>query len=619
MKSAGDTPRPPPHGRASPFAGWVGGLMLVVLCAAAYLPGLRALPPVDRDESRFAQASKQMLDSGTLRGWVVPMVGDKPRLNKPPIIYWLQSASAAAFDLPSAARLDAPRARRDALQTGGVWVFRVPSVLAALAATLITWRLGLSMFGAGHARTAWIAAAILASSFIVVWDARQARADQLLLAVTTAALAALWSCWKQACATDERARRPAIAMRSVLLFWLLVGVGIMSKGPVTPMVAALTAVALSAATGRWRWMRSMRPVAGVAIVLACGLPWVLLVGSEVGWSAYLAIIKEEVLGRSVAPSEGHWGPPGYHAVLLPLMFFPGSMLTAAGLALAWKRSREIPAGATVAAAGPGKIAAWLERFRTEKPARPELFLLCWLGPAWLVFELISTKLPHYTMPLYPALALLSARAVTLAASSSDAARALGLGAFSARLGLALWLVIGAGLGIALPITLAALGGFAAAPGVMLALGGLIGCAGGLVFAGGRALWRGHYVLAQGLGVALVLLTASVVFHIVLPRLRAPWVSSRLWTIIEREDPKGVARIGAVGFHEDSLKFLTSGRLVRLGPKRAVEWAREHPGAILVLPVEISGSSFPEAEKLGSVLGLNYSKGEWVDLVVVRAP
>src|SRR4051812_42978968 len=72
---------------------WTGSLLLVLLCLAVYLPGLRSIPPVDRDESRFAQASRQMLEggvAGTPGAWVVPMVQNRPRLNKPPLIYWLQ-------------------------------------------------------------------------------------------------------------------------------------------------------------------------------------------------------------------------------------------------------------------------------------------------------------------------------------------------------------------------------------------------------------------------------------------------------------------------------------------------------------------------------------------------
>src|SRR5690348_4119435 len=77
--------------RASARSWRRGGVGLIILCLLVYIPGLWTIPPVDRDESRFAQASRQMLESGTLEGWVVPKVQDRPRLNKPPLIYWAQA------------------------------------------------------------------------------------------------------------------------------------------------------------------------------------------------------------------------------------------------------------------------------------------------------------------------------------------------------------------------------------------------------------------------------------------------------------------------------------------------------------------------------------------------
>ena len=71
--------------------------VLILLASVVLLPGLASIPVVDRDEARFVQASRQMLDSGTLEGWTVPMVGEKYRLNKPPLIYWLQATSAGVL------------------------------------------------------------------------------------------------------------------------------------------------------------------------------------------------------------------------------------------------------------------------------------------------------------------------------------------------------------------------------------------------------------------------------------------------------------------------------------------------------------------------------------------
>ncbi|MDX2115018.1 MAG: hypothetical protein SFZ24_05265 [Planctomycetota bacterium] len=603
--------------RAHWLGRWPGALALVLLCLVAYAPGLFAVPPVDRDESRFALASAQMRASDTLRGWVVPMMGDVPRLNKPPLLYWLQAGSAAALD-------------RFITSPGGIGPYRLPSALAATVAALLTWRLGLSMFpsrtgplaSAGLAaparpdhRSAFLAAALLSTSLVVLWDARQARADQLLLACTTAAMALLWACWRRAAprqAPTHAPSRPSLALCAA--FWLTVALGIMAKGPITPMIAGLTALTLSAATGRWRWMLRLRPLLGVAIILVAALPWVVLVAREVGWQLYFRTIWDETLGRSVSPSEGHWGPPGYHLAMLPVMFWPGSMLTAAGLALAWRRARAAPQAPNSAG-----LRAWLGRFTDEHPA--ELFLLAWIAPSWLVFELVSTKLPHYTLPLYPALALLSARAVMIASTNPEAPRALGLHSAAGKLGLALWWIIGTLATVAGPILLVRWGQWSplSGAGPLLFLGALIGAAAGLNLSILRALWKRSLGLAQVLAVTTALVGSATLFGVALPAVTQPWVSVRLHEIIRRLDPDASARIGAIGYHEDSLKFFTRGRLDRLGLRSLGVWLEGPPG-ILIVPADRAAEALalagaPTAEPQGIVTGFNYSKAEPVDLHV----
>ncbi|MBC7770883.1 MAG: glycosyltransferase family 39 protein, partial [Pyrinomonadaceae bacterium] len=465
-----------------------GGIGLVLLCLLVYVPGLWTIPPIDRDESRFAQASRQMLESGTLSGWIVPMVQDKPRLNKPPLIYWLQAGSAALLgDAPDQwAWLDG--------ESQNVWVYRVPSVLAAMMTVLLTWRLGVRMF---DPRAAWLAAALLAVCPMVVWDAHQARADQVLLAMTTATMLCLWVVWKQGIdgsghpgikwrASDpsganrreveaaqpgvrQDAFSPADSFRPSahaaqtpvprsgwkwpVLFWLFLTLGVMTKGPITPMVAGLTALSLSLLTRRWRWLLDLRPLVGIVILVAIVAPWVygvtrvledpalqLRMGMPLpspgeparsGFAAYWSIVYAETIGRSAGAKEGHWGPPGYHIVLLGALFWPGSLLTAAAIGRAWKRglvarmklNEEVAETAEGRKSGRfaslrGSVASWLRRLYHSRAGRPaELFCLAWMLPSWIVFELISTKLPHYTMPLYPAVAMLSARMLFAARTS----------------------------------------------------------------------------------------------------------------------------------------------------------------------------------------------------------
>jgi 4-amino-4-deoxy-L-arabinose transferase-like glycosyltransferase len=304
-------------------------------------------------------------------------------------------------------------------------------------------------------------------------------------------------------------------------------------------------------------------------------------------------------------------------VLLPLMFWPGSLLTAAGVVLAWKQSRR--AEAVAPASGPGRLGRWLARFSDERPG--ELFLIAWLVPSWVVFELVNTKLPHYTMPLYPALALLSARAVMLASSDASAATAMGLRSIGARIGFGVWLVLGVALTAAAPVALARFGGLGGDLNTRLMMGALVGTATGCVVVAARALWLGLFARAQHFGLAAMVLAGAASFGVVLPRLHAPWVSPRLARIIDGADPKGTRPVAAVGYHEDSLKFLTNGRLDRLGWPSVREWVAAHPDGLVIVPA----AGFEEKAKeagvalvpIGRTSGFNYSKGDEVDLLVTE--
>ena len=201
---------------------WSAGAALLVLCLTVYVPGFTSLPTIDRDEARFAQASRQMFESLALPpertdpqrhagGAVVPMIQDRPRLNKPPLIYWLQAASAAA--------LTGAEPDRDA-----VWMYRIPSLIAACASVLMLWRLGLAMF---DPRAAVLAAALSRSSAFSV-GGPPGPADHLLTACTTAAM------WAPG---DSGARATALARPAMgALLWASVGLGVLAKGPITPMV-----------------------------------------------------------------------------------------------------------------------------------------------------------------------------------------------------------------------------------------------------------------------------------------------------------------------------------------------------------------------------------------------
>jgi len=609
---------------------------LVILCLTVYLPGLFTIPPIDRDESRFAQASRQMFESAALPdfnkdpamhsgGWVVPMVQDRPRLNKPPLVYWLQVASAWALT------------RGDPLRDE-IWMYRIPGVVCAILTVLMTWRMGLSMF---DPRAAVLGAALLAVCPLIVFDAHQARADQLLLTTVVGTQWALWQVWKgrgraaghrqsetgrseasgpmrERGSELSRARLRALELSggrvAPILFWVCIGVSILSKGPIGPMIAGLTCAALCLASRSWRWMLGLRPIVGVVIVAAMVGPWLYAVGEHVGWEKYLAIVQDETIGRSLEPKEGHWGPPGYHVVLLAVLFWPGSLTTAMAVGRAFRRG--LPAGGAAnperarratedagssdvagtsgRSGGIGRIwralAAATRRLRYGFAGRSaELFCLAWIVPAWIVFELIGTKLPHYTMPMYPAVALVSARYLCTVAGRG--ARAVGWE--RQRAGIIAWVVIGAVVvgGFFLMFSVVSVWWLARADAAPLwvraswwALIPWVLCALGTV-----AFYRGAVSVrdnSRAVG-ALVLCAVGYVFSVgaflqfMAPKVLPGAETARIGATLRWAVARGYVGV-ATEYHEDSVLFHTRGAARRINGGDIDAWWADHPEGVALV-------------------------------------
>jgi len=574
----------------------------VALCLTVYLPGITRIPPVDRDESRFAQASRQMFESRALPpaeredelhegGLAIPRVQGRDRLNKPPLIYWLQAASAAA--------LTGGEPGRDA-----IWMYRVPSFIAAMVTVLATWRLGVSMF---DPRAAWLGAALLAVCPVFVWEAHQARADHVMVACTALSMWGLWRTWRESTRSTEPGATSLLhSVIRTLFLWLPLALGILTKGPITPLVVGLAAIALSLVSRRWRWLRATRPLLGFLVVGLVVVPWLLAVASHVGLEHYWSVVYDEVFVRAGSAKEGHWGPPGYHLVLLIVLFWPGSLLTAAAFRRALRRGLRVD-DTNVARPHSPLRRAW-RAITNARPARPaECFLIAWIVPAWIVFELSLTKLPHYTMPLYPAIALLTGRGVLAAASGSLVLPR------SQRLGTALWIGLSALLAVGSPIGLFALG-VRHSPWI-LALGvpwlaSLVALA---VFAR-RAFAPDRVLATQLAGVIAAAALWAFTFQALLPGAKRLFLTELLAERLAEIDPEGARPLAAVGYHEDSLVFRSRATVLLIDEQQQGEYWRTHPEGLLIVPKERVLRSHVV---LAEVEGFNYSKGRWRALAIVR--
>jgi len=343
---------------------------LVAICLVSYLPGFFNIPPVDRDEARFVQATKQMIESGD---YVDIRFQEEVRYKKPVGIYWLQAAAVRAAEGLGASD---PRTT--------IWLYRLPSLIGAIGAVLLTYWTALAF---GTRRTAYLSALMLACSLLLGVEARLAKTDAMLLLTVVAAFGALARAYLAAPEAPMDRRTWLVPA----MFWTALAGGVLLKGPVILILVALAVAALVVRDRSARWLAGLRPAAGAAWLLLLVLPWFVAILRRTGVSFFVESIGNDLLSKMVGAQESHGAPPGYYLATFWVTFWPAAPLAAVAASRVWRHHRE--------------------------PATQ--FLLAWLVPAWLLFELVPTKLPHYVLPLYPAIAILIARTMAQGGLSHD--------------------------------------------------------------------------------------------------------------------------------------------------------------------------------------------------------
>lgn len=274
-------------------------LLLVAACLLAFLPGIGSLPPTDRDESRYVQATKQMVETGD---YVDIRLQEESRYKKPIGIYWLQSS----FVLLSSQGADA-----------AIWVYRLVSTVGGILAILGTYWAGVRLFGA---RSGFLAALGLAGIFALNFEARIAKTDAMLLASSVAAQAVLGTIYV------AHKRGEKIARALPWAFWTAQGFGILIKGPITPLLSLLTVSAIVIFDRDRSWLRRVKPPSGVAITALMALPWLLLISWQAGAEFWQESVGKDLLGKVVEGQESHGFPPGYFALTYSLCMWPSAGL-----------------------------------------------------------------------------------------------------------------------------------------------------------------------------------------------------------------------------------------------------------------------------------------------------
>ena len=392
---------------------------IVLAGAAIFFIGLGRARLWDEDEAEYSRCAREMMARGD---WVVPTFNHQAWLEKPVLAYWLMIGSFNIFGPTEFAA-------------------RCPSALLALGTALLTYHLGRRLF---RPKVGFWAGLILSSSLMFVVIARAATLDSALIFFTTMSLCAYTigmprEFWQSpsviptasVCGGTRVARFRAVLPRSWWGFaamYVPLGLAVMVKGPLGVLlpIAALgmfvwingSVVTVArpeppaqpderlrrivfAARGVWRRLAAMaadfpaatwamRPFTLAAIVLAIAAPWYVWAGIRTHGEFWRVFIWEHNVQYILHPQQGHAGSALYYYPLaLVIGFFPWS------LALAW--------GVAGAA---GRIR------RGEPHGRAYGLALTWSLTWFAVMSLVGTKLPHYIVPAYPALAMLAAIWIT---------------------------------------------------------------------------------------------------------------------------------------------------------------------------------------------------------------
>ena len=552
-------------------------ILLVLFCLVFYLPGLFTIPALDRDEARFAQASKQMVESGD---FVDIRFQEKPRYKKPAGTYWLQALSVSLF---SAEKLNE------------IWPYRIPSLFAAIIAVIGTYFLAKIFLPPSGAVIAGI---ILSSAPLMIGEAHMAKSDALLVASVVIAQFGL-----------IRTYRNHLSWLNWLCLWGGIGLGVMIKGPVTPLVIFLTVLVVSIIDREIKWLLKLRPLSGFSLVACICLPWIISIQVQSSGEFLQSSLGQDLLPKLLSGVESHGLPPGYYLLLALITLWPSSLFIYPAL----------------------KFAINSRKTNTIK------FLFAWVIPTWVMLEIIPTKLPHYVLPLYPAIAIIISYWMTNVAKEEGNKSTFSLNTIEVAIIGVIWFVVGLSFLlvsnflqqtklltpelIATPelifeklneIDLLVLNFAAIINSLMFVF---------LLIVGYALFLFQKYVLSLSVSVALVGLFFIPVLQWSIPDLKWLFPSKQVAQIIE-EHNRDKYPLVAIGYHEPSLVFHNGSSTALVNPEEGVKALLNNPYSYALVTrgnldefLDRLSNKNVSIEKIGEINSFNYSKGRAISLLI----
>src|SRR5882724_835619 len=256
-------------------------LLLFAGCILFHTVGTWSLPLIDRDEPRFAEASREMIQRAD---YIVPHFNNQLRLDKPPLAYWAQVASYRIFGESD-------------------FGARFPSAIAAALTALVIVGWG---YRIGTATAGWWAAIIFTLSLQTFVHAKAAVADMWLVLFMTLAHWAGYELLYRSDTNNEH-RTSNLNNRRFLWWWIFylsLGLGFLAKGPIawTPL---LTVAVVIIYTRHWQLLRRFKFVGGILLTLLAVALWGIPALIQTHGEFFSIGIGRHVIGRSLTTMEGH--------------------------------------------------------------------------------------------------------------------------------------------------------------------------------------------------------------------------------------------------------------------------------------------------------------------------
>jgi 4-amino-4-deoxy-L-arabinose transferase-like glycosyltransferase len=330
-------------------------LLLAGFCGFLFFFGLAFFGLIGADEPRYAQVAREML---ARHDWITPTLGGKPWLEKPPLYYWQAMLAFSIFGVSD-------------------WAARLPSAVDATLMVVVTY-LFLRRFRPGFQLDG---ALMTASAAGIIGFARAASTDMPLAATFAIALLA-WFAWYE---SESR--------RFLALFYCFLALGMLAKGPVAPLLAAVIILVFATATSDYRLLGRTLWVPGIMLFCAVVLPWHIAVQIK-NPEFFRVFILQHNLARFGTNLYHHPEPFWYYLPVTLLGLIPWTVFVVASLAetvrIRWTARREI-----------------LDSGRRAL----DVFLVIWVAVPVAFFSLSQSKLPGYIVPALPAGTLLLAEYV----------------------------------------------------------------------------------------------------------------------------------------------------------------------------------------------------------------